>query len=52
MDDRARKQANDLLTLCLSQTPVKAGSNLGKEITGLLGHNIAQRRVCGCHTGL
>jgi hypothetical protein len=40
VDDDANKKPDDLLALFVGQPRVQAGTYLGKEVTGLLGHDL------------
>jgi hypothetical protein len=52
VDDDAREQANDLLTLLVRQSCVEAGPNLGQEVMDCLWHNLGTWSLYGVQAGL
>ena len=51
MDDDAHQEPDNLGPLLVGKAGVQAGPNLGKEVVGFLGQDIAAGGPCGGHAG-
>ena len=52
MDDDPHEESDDLRSLLVGQTPVDAGTDLGKEVMGRRRYDLVAVCLCGAQAGL